>query len=40
MRGNEYGGFTMFSRGILDANDWYKYKGPVTDEMGQEYTGQ
>jgi hypothetical protein len=40
MRGNEYGGFTMFSRGILDANDWYKYKGPVTDEMVQEYTGQ
>lgn len=40
MRGNEYGGFTMFSRGILDANEWYKYKGPITDEMVQEYTGQ
>lgn len=27
-------------RGILDANEWYKYKGPITDEMVQEYTGQ
>jgi hypothetical protein len=44
MRGNKYDGFTMFSRGILNANEWYKYNGPITDEMARkmapEYTGQ
>ena len=38
--GNDYGGFTFFVRGVFDANEWYNYKGPITDEMRQEYTGQ
>lgn len=40
MRGNEYPGFTMFVRGIVDADEWYRYRGPITDEMVREYTGQ
>lgn len=45
MRGNEYGGFTLYTEGIVgDADDpdgcWYNYNGPITDEMVQEHLGQ
>ena len=44
MRGNEYGGFTLYTEGIVgDADDpegcWYNYNGPITDEMVQEHLG-
>lgn len=39
--GNIYGAFTLFVRGCFkDGDDWANYKGPVTDEMRQKYSGQ
>lgn len=44
MRGNEYGGFTLYTEGIVGGADdpegcWYNYNGPITDEMVQEHLG-
>ena len=44
MRGNEYGGFTLYTEGIVGGADdrescWYNYNGPITDEMAQKHLG-
>ena len=44
MRGNEYGGFTLYTEGIVGGAEdpercWYNYNGPITDEMVQEHLG-
>ena len=39
-KGNEYGGFTLFARGILNAEEWYNYKGLITDDMVNKYLGR
>ena len=38
--GNDYGGFTLFVQGFLSAENWHNYKGPITEEMSNGYTGQ
>lgn len=38
--GNDYGGFTLFVQGFLNAENWHNYKGPITEEMSNGYTGQ
>ena len=34
--GNEYGGFSLFVRGIFSADEWYNYNGPLTPEMVEQ----
>ena len=34
--GNEYGGFSLFVRGIFSADEWSNYNGPLTPEMVEQ----
>ena len=37
--GNEYGGFSLFVQGFLNADNWHNYQGPLPLEMVQELLG-
>ena len=37
--GNEYGGFSLFVQGFLNAENWHNYQGPLPLEMVQELLG-
>ena len=34
--GNDYGGFTLFVRGVFSADEWSNYNGPLTPEMVEQ----
>ena len=38
--GNEFGAFSLFVQGFHSAEDWYKYEGPLPQEMVNQLLGQ